>query len=58
MSGVAGVDTIVAADSGVQERAFRGQSGFWGDIQATYQTAWDGEDDDDAAAGKGAAKWY
>lgn len=40
----------------VQERSFKGQDGFWGDIQATYQTAWDGEEV--SADGAGARAWH
>ena len=41
----------------VQERHFKGQEGFWGDIEATYQHVWDGEADgeDGHTAGK---KWF
>ena len=42
-----------SAPGSVQERAFTGQSGFWGDLQATYQTQW-GEGDED---GDGARSW-
>jgi hypothetical protein len=38
----------------VQERSFKGQDGFWGEVQATYQTAWDGEEE----SGDGAKAWH
>ena len=39
----------------VQERQFKGQDGFWGDIDATHQHAWDADDEEAGATPK---KWY
>ena len=49
---------VPAGSATVQERSFKGQAGFWGDIDGAYQTAWDGEDREDGADGPAVKPWH